>query len=62
MNAVQTGRAFSDFNCDLVVSPQDLFDFLQAWFASSPTADINGRDGVGVQDIFDFLGLWFAGI
>ena len=49
-----------DFNQDGIVSPQDIFDFLGAWFAALPSANFNG--GVlSVQDIFDFLTAWFAG-
>ncbi len=52
----------ADFNADGIGgSIQDLFDFLVAWFAQDPRADLNGRDGVSVQDLFDFLALWFAG-
>jgi hypothetical protein len=39
---------------------QDIFDFLNAWFAGSPAGDFNGG-GLTVQDIFDFLNGWFAG-
>jgi hypothetical protein len=39
---------------------QDIFDFLNAWFAGAPSADFNGG-GLAVQDIFDFLNAWFAG-
>jgi hypothetical protein len=39
---------------------QDIFDFLNAWFAGSPSADYNGG-GLSVQDIFDYLNAWFAG-
>ena len=49
-----------DFNGDGVVSVQDIFDFLAAWFSRSPNADYT-RDGrVTVQDIFTFLAGWFA--
>jgi hypothetical protein len=50
-----------DFNCDGTVSIQDIFDFLNAWFAGNPRADFNGTNGIMVQDIFDFLNAWFAG-
>jgi hypothetical protein len=39
---------------------QDIFDFLNGWFAGNPAADFNGG-GLSVQDIFDFLNAWFAG-
>ncbi len=42
------------------LSVQDIFDFLNAWFAGDPAADWNGG-GLSVQDIFDFLNAWFAG-
>jgi Zn-dependent metalloprotease len=51
----------ADFNGVGGITVQDIFDFLGAWFAGSPTADFNGVNGVSVQDIFDFLGAWFAG-
>ncbi len=40
---------------------QDIFAFLNAWFAGDPRADFNGVNGLSVQDIFDFLNAWFAG-
>jgi hypothetical protein len=51
----------ADYDCSGTLSVQDIFDFLAAWFAVTPDADINGVNGVNVQDIFDFLGAWFAG-
>ncbi len=51
----------ADFNGVNGVTVQDIFDFLTAWLAGSPTADFNGVNGVTVQDIFDFLTAWLAG-
>ncbi len=53
----------ADFNGSGTISPQDIFDFLNAWFAASPYAHIggNGVTPPTVQDIFDFLGAWFGG-
>jgi len=39
---------------------QDVFDFLSAFFANSPQADLGGG-GVTVQDVFDFLTAFFSG-
>jgi hypothetical protein len=50
----------ADFNQSGTVEVQDIFDFLNAWFAGSASADFNGG-GLAVQDIFDFLNAWFAG-
>ncbi len=43
------------------VGIQDIFDFLNGWFASSPNADVNVSGGTDIQDVFDFLNAWFAG-
>jgi uncharacterized protein (TIGR03118 family) len=50
-----------DFTRDGQITVQDLFDFLPAYFAQSPQADINGVGGVTVQDIFDLLASYFSG-
>jgi hypothetical protein len=50
----------ADFNSSGTLTVQDIFDFLNAWFGGSPSADFNGG-GLAVQDIFDFLNAWFAG-
>jgi hypothetical protein len=50
----------ADFNQNGTLEVQDIFDFLNAWFAGLPSADFNGG-GLAVQDIFDFLNAWFAG-
>ncbi|HMN40917.1 MAG TPA: GC-type dockerin domain-anchored protein [Phycisphaerales bacterium] len=50
----------ADFNGDGALAVQDIFDFLNAWLAGSPSADFSGG-GLAVQDIFDFLNAWFAG-
>jgi hypothetical protein len=51
----------ADFNCSGTIQAQDIFDYLNAWFALDPRADFNGIGGVTVQDIFDYLNAWFAG-
>lgn len=50
----------ADFNQSQSVSVQDIFDFVNAWFAGNTLADFNGG-GITVQDIFDFVGAWFVG-
>jgi hypothetical protein len=51
----------ADFNEDDVVNSQDFFDFLTAFFASSPDADFNADKVVNSQDFFDFLTAFFDG-
>lgn len=55
---VWSGPHPGDFNLDASVDPQDIFDFLAAWFDSSPAADLNGSAACDVGDIFDFLADW----
>ena len=50
----------ADFNASGTLSPQDIFDFLNAWFAADPRADFNG-DGLSPLDIFDFINAWLRG-
>jgi subtilisin family serine protease len=50
----------ADFNLSGTVEVQDIFDFLNAWFAGNLAADFNGG-GISVPDIFDFLNAWFGG-
>ena len=50
----------ADFDCSGVVTLQDLFDFLAAYFAQDPRADVNGANGVTIQDVFDYLVAYFA--
>jgi subtilisin-like proprotein convertase family protein len=50
----------ADFNNSGGLEVQDIFDYLNAWFAGSAAADFNGG-GLAVQDIFDYLNAWFAG-
>jgi hypothetical protein len=47
-----------DFNGDLSVGIQDLFDFLAGYFTGA--ADFNADGLTSVQDIFDYLAAWFA--
>ncbi len=51
----------ADFNNSGSVSVQDIFDFLGAYFAASPSADFNADGAVSLQDILDFLGAYFSG-
>ncbi len=51
----------ADFNGDHSVNSQDFFDFLDAFFASAPTADFNMDGLINSQDFFDYLTAFFAG-
>jgi hypothetical protein len=50
-----------DFNGVGGLTVQDVFDYLNAWFAGSPAADFNSSGTLEVQDIFDFLNAWLGG-
>jgi hypothetical protein len=59
-----TPCCYADFNKTGGITVQDIFDFLNSWFAGSPLTSVGG-DGspmvLSVQNIFDFLNIWFAG-
>jgi hypothetical protein len=59
-----TPCCYADYNKMAGISVQDIFDFLNDWFAGSKFAVIGGDGNTGtlnVQNIFDFLNAWFAG-
>lgn len=49
-----------DFDMNGRRSINDVFAYLNAWFALDTPADINSSGDVTVQDIFDFLNLWMV--
>lgn len=55
-----TALFIGDFNGDGAATPQDVFDFLGAWFAGALSADANASGGVSVEDLFFFLNMWFS--
>jgi hypothetical protein len=40
---------------------QDIFAFLNGWFAVDIRSDFNADGTIAIQDIFDFLDAWFVG-
>ncbi len=59
-SAAQVTLCRADQSCNGVVETQDIFDYLNDFFAGNPAADVDGG-GIAVGDIFAFLNLWFAG-
>lgn len=51
----------SDFDASGTITTADIFAFLNAWLAASPTADFDNSGTLSSQDIFDFLNAWLAG-
>ncbi|MBY0313526.1 MAG: hypothetical protein K2W85_15785 [Phycisphaerales bacterium] len=54
-------RCRPDVNSDAELSTQDIFDYLNLFFASSPAADFDGSGTIEIQDVFAFLNAWFTG-
>lgn len=54
------GLCRANFDCVNGVAVQDVFAFVNSWFARSSSADINEDGVLSAQDIFDFLSRWFA--
>jgi hypothetical protein len=50
-----------DFNADGVLTPSDIFAFVNAYFARQPAADFNPDGSFTPADIFGFLNGYFAG-
>ena len=50
-----------DFNADGVVSIDDLFLYINAYFSGAPTADFNGFGGVTIDDLFLYINAYFTG-
>jgi hypothetical protein len=50
----------ADFNRDGSVNIDDIFIFLNAWFAAGPGSDWNADGNGNIDDIFIFLNDWFA--
>jgi hypothetical protein len=62
-SSTQTPCCYADFDKVGSNTIDDIFIYLNAWFANSPYAKVGG-DGVAVptiDDIFVFLNAWFAG-
>lgn len=54
-------RCAGDFNANGVLESEDFFEFLAAFFAGDPRADVN-QDGTAIShDFFEFLTALFAG-
>jgi hypothetical protein len=51
----------ADFDTSGALSIDDIFAFLNAWFAVSPRADFNADGALSVDDIFAFISVFFAG-
>jgi hypothetical protein len=50
----------TDYDFDRVKTINDVYAFLDAWFASDPISDFNKDDVLNPQDLFDFLDAWMA--
>jgi hypothetical protein len=51
----------ADFDDNGARSIDDIFIYLNAWFAQNPRTDVDAVPGLSIDDLFVFLNLWFAG-
>jgi hypothetical protein len=60
---VEVANCYADFNQSGTANIDDIFIYLNAWFAGSQAADTNIAEpgAPNIDDIFIFLNLWFAG-
>ncbi len=49
-----------DYNNSNSLEILDIFDYINAWFATAASADYNNNGTLEVIDIFDFLNAWLA--
>jgi hypothetical protein len=56
-----SGKCHADFSCDNAVTIDDIFIFLNAWFAQNPRTDYDYSGAITIDDIFIYLNSWFAG-
>lgn len=56
-----TPCCLGDYSQDGFATTADIFEYLNAWFASDLLADVNGDGSATAADIFDFLNAWFGG-
>ncbi len=49
-----------DFNASGTITPEDLFVYLEHWFANKESADVDGDAMITVWDLFQYLQIWFA--
>jgi hypothetical protein len=49
-----------DWTNDNTVNSQDFFEYLAAFFAQAPDADVNSDESVNSQDFFEFLACFFS--
>ena len=51
----------ADYNCDELVSIDDLFLYFNGYFTGAPAADFNGVGGVTIDDLFLYINAYFTG-
>jgi hypothetical protein len=65
LTSTTTPCCFANYNHNATLEVQDIFDFLNDWFAGRaiaiPGGDGTSTTGLAVQNIFNFLNAWFAG-
>jgi hypothetical protein len=65
LTSISSPCCLANYNHNTTLEVQDIFDFLNDWFAGRaiaiPGGDGTSTTGLAVQNIFNFLNAWFAG-
>jgi hypothetical protein len=61
IRAIDLALCPAEYNGDHVLSVDDIFAFLNDWFAGNVNTDFDYSGTLEVQDIFEFLNSWFTG-
>ena len=59
-NLTPCPRCPSDFNLDGATDPDDLADFIGAFFSNTPDSDFDASGTIDPDDLADFIGAFFA--
>lgn len=61
VEVLQRAACPADLTHDRIVTIEDVFEYLRAYFGQQPDADFNGDGVMTLEDLLTFLAAWFEG-